>query len=148
MINEVKILELYTGIILTRSGQVYQNKISSELFCSALKDLRGHKIRNEIITCQAKAALWIISLHSRSSSGKIFQLYQGIIATFFASTWAPRIILSEQCTLNSKNTGPLLIYLYKRPTATETHGNHIFCLKKSTNLLYGMNLVWNGPWLT
>ena len=44
--------------------------------------------------------------------------------------------------------GPLLIYLYKRPTATETHGNHIFCLKKSTNLLYGMNLVWNGPWLT
>ena len=46
------------------------------------------------------------------------------------------------------NNGPLLIYLYKRPTATETHGNHIFCLKKSTNLLYGMNLVWNGPWLT
>ena len=46
------------------------------------------------------------------------------------------------------DNGPLLIYLYKRPTATETHGNHIFCLKKSTNLLYGMNLMWNGPWLT
>ena len=44
--------------------------------------------------------------------------------------------------------GPLLIYLYKCPTATETHGNHIFCLKKSINLLIGMNLVWNGAWLT
>ena len=44
--------------------------------------------------------------------------------------------------------GPLLIYLYKCPTATETHGKHIFCLKKSINLLIGMNLVWNGPWLT
>ena len=57
LINEVKILELYTGIILTRSGQVYQNKNSSELFCSALKDLEGHKIRNENITSLGKAAL-------------------------------------------------------------------------------------------
>ena len=57
LINEVKILKLYSGIILTRSGQVYQNKNSSELFCSALKDLKGHKIRNENITCLGKAAL-------------------------------------------------------------------------------------------
>ena len=57
LINEVKILELYTGIILTRSGQVYQNKNSSELFCSALKDLTGHKIRNENIISLGKAAL-------------------------------------------------------------------------------------------
>ena len=57
LINEVKILELYTGIILTRSGQVYQNNNSSELFCSALKDLRGHKIRNENITQLGKTGL-------------------------------------------------------------------------------------------
>ena len=102
LINEVKILKLYTGIILTRSGQVYQNKNSSELFCSALKYLKGHKIRNENITCLGKAALWIISLHSRSSSGKIFQSYLGIISTFFTSPWAPRIILSEQCGCGGK----------------------------------------------
>ena len=37
--------------------------------------------------------------------------------------------------------GPFLNYLYKRPSATETHGNHIFCLKKFLNPLYGMDLV-------
>ena len=44
--------------------------------------------------------------------------------------------------------GPFLNYLYKRPSATETHGNHIFCLKRFLNPPYGMDLVWNGPWLT
>ena len=122
LINEVKILELYTGIILTRSGQVYQNKNSSELFCSALKDLRGHKIRNENITCLGKAALWIISLHSRSSSGKIFQLYQGIIATLFTSTWAPRIILSEQWGSISKQTSD------QQPLRTKTDSRDGWCM--------------------
>ena len=36
-------------------------------------------------------------------SGKIFQLYQGIIGTFLASPWAPRIILSEQCRSRDTN---------------------------------------------
>ena len=115
LINEVKILKLYTGIILTRSGQVYQNKNSSELFCSALKDLKGHKIRNENITSLGKAALWIISLHSGPSSGKIFQLYQGIIGTFFTSPWAPRIILSEQWTKVLKN------FLYRHPVSSTNY---------------------------
>ena len=48
----------------------------------------------------------------------------------------------------SKIVGPFLNYLYKRPSATETQWNHIFCLKKFLNPLYGMELVWNGPWLS
>ena len=124
---------------MTRSGQVYQNKNSSELFCSALKYLKGHKIRNENITCLGKAALWIISLHSRSSSGKIFQLYQGIIGTFFTSPWAPRIILSEQCSVESitRSTAEWVQWLQCRGQLTVTrHLNNSFRIKFLGNVQF------------
>ena len=45
-------------------------------------------------------------------------------------------------------TGPLLFYLYNCPRVTETPENHIFCLKKSINPLYGMSVVWYEAWFT